>query len=149
MTSEAHREQFCAGLTCHVLGSPRLPCYPAVLWRHPNTDGEKADIRAGRIPEGWKDKSAKLAQKDRDARWTVKFSKAKPSDDGSPRIDIAVPSFGYKNHVGIDRRHGLIRTWTATHAARHDGAQLPNLISKVNTASTVWGARHRTGTDIR
>ncbi len=103
-----------------------------------NTDGEKADIRAGRVPEAWKDKPAKLAQKDRDARWTVKFSKAKPSDDGSRRIDIAVPSFGYKNHVGIDRRHGLIRTWTATHAARHDGAQLPNLISKANTASDVW-----------
>lgn len=103
-----------------------------------NTDGEKADIRAGRVPEAWKDKPAKLAQKDRDARWTVKFSKAKPSDDGSPRIDIAVPSFGYKNHIGIDRRHGLIRAWTATHAARHDGAQLPNLISKANTASTVW-----------
>ena len=103
-----------------------------------NTDGEKADIRAGRIPADWKDKPAKLAQKDRDARWTVKFSKAKPSDDGSPRIDIAVPSFGYKNHIGIDRRHGLIRTWTATHAARHDGAQLPNLISKANTASNVW-----------
>ena len=103
-----------------------------------NTDGEKADIRAGRIPEDWKDKPAKLAQKDRDARWTVKFSKAKPSDDGSPRIDIAVPSFGYKNHIGIDRRHGLIRTWAATHAARHDGAQLPNLTSKANTASDVW-----------
>ncbi len=103
-----------------------------------NTDGEKADIRAGRVPEAWKDKPEKLAQKDRDARWTVKFSKAKPSDDGSPRIDIAVPSFGYKNHIGIDRRHGLIRTWTATHAARHDGAQLPDLISKANTASTVW-----------
>ena len=103
-----------------------------------NTDGEKAEIRAGRIPEAWKDKPAKLAQKDRDARWTVKFSKAKPSDDGSPRIDLAVPAFGYKNHIAIDRRHGLIRTWTATHAARHDGAQLPNLISKANTASDVW-----------
>jgi IS5 family transposase len=103
-----------------------------------NTDGEKTEIRAGRIPEDWKDKPAKLAQKDRDARWTVKFSKAKPSDDGSPRIDIAVPSFGYKNHVGIDRRHGLIRTWTATDASRHDGAQLPALVSKANTASDVW-----------
>jgi hypothetical protein len=61
---------------------------------------------------------------DRDARWTVRFSKAKPSDDGSPPIDIAVPAYGYKNRVGIDRRHGLIRTWTAAHAARHDGAQL-------------------------
>ena len=103
-----------------------------------NSEGEKAEIRAGRIPDAWKDKPAKLAQKDRDARWTVKFSKAKPSDDGSPRIDLAVPAFGYKNHVGIDRRYGLIRTWTATDAARHDGAQLPNLVSKANTASDVW-----------
>ena len=39
-----------------------------------NTDSEKAEVRAGRIPEAWKDKPAKLAQKDRDARWTVKFS---------------------------------------------------------------------------
>ena len=83
------------------------------LWSSPPkqriTDGEKAAIRAGRGPEGWMNKPAKLAQKDRDARWTVKFFKAKPSEDGSPRIDIAVPSFGYKNHVGIDRCHGLIR----------------------------------------
>jgi IS5 family transposase len=103
-----------------------------------NTDGEKAEIKAGRIPEAWKDKPAKLAQKDRDARWTVKWSKAKPSDDGSPRIDLAVPAFGYKNHIGIDRRHRLIRTWTATDAARYDGAQLPSLVSKANTASDVW-----------
>ena len=64
-----------------------------------NRDGEKRDIKEGRIPEAWKDKPAKLAQKDRDARWTVKWSKAKPSDDGSPRVDLAVPAFGYKNHI--------------------------------------------------
>jgi IS5 family transposase len=103
-----------------------------------NTDGEKAEIKAGRIPEAWKAKPAKLRQKDRDARWTLKWSKAKPSDDGSPRLDLAVPAFGYKNHIGIDRRHGLIRTWVATDAARYDGAQLPNLVSKANTASDVW-----------
>jgi IS5 family transposase len=103
-----------------------------------NSDGEKRDIKAGRIPEAWKDKPAKLAQKDRDARWTVKWSKAKPADDGSPRVDLAVPAFGYKNHIGIDRRHGLIRTWVATDAARHDGAQLPNLASRANTGSEVW-----------
>src|ERR671913_477332 len=69
-----------------------------------NSEGEKAEIRAGRIPADWNNKPAKLRQKDRDARWTVKFSRAKPSDDGSPRIDLAVPAFGYKNHLGIDRR---------------------------------------------
>src|SRR5215203_3195354 len=112
--------------------------YEAAL-KQRNTDAEKRDIKEGRIPAGWADKPAKLAQKDRDARWTVKWSKAKPADDGSPRIDLAVPAFGYKNHVGIDRRHGLIRTWTVTDAARHDGAQLPALISKANTGSDVWG----------
>ncbi len=96
-----------------------------------NTEGEKAEIRAGRIPEAWADKPAKLAQKDRDARWTVKWSKAKPASDGSRRVDLAAPAFGYKNHVGIDRRHGLIRTWAATDAARHDGAQLANLVRLV------------------
>jgi transposase, IS5 family len=103
-----------------------------------NSEGEKAEIRAGRIPADWNNKPAKLRQKDRDARWTVKFSRAKPSDDGSPRIDLAVPAFGYKNHLGIDRRHGLIRTWATTDAARHDGALLPGLASKANTASDVW-----------
>jgi len=103
-----------------------------------NSDGEKRDIRNGRIPEAWKDKPAKLAQKDRDARWTVKFSKGKPDENGAPRIDLAVPAFGYKNHITIDREHGLIRTWTVTDAARHDGAQLPNLVSNNNTASSVW-----------
>jgi IS5 family transposase len=103
-----------------------------------NTDGEKREIKAGRIPEAWQDKPAKLAQKDRDARWTMKWSKAKPADDGSPRVDLAIPAFGYKNHIGIDRRHGLIRTWVATDAARHDGAQLPKLISKANTGSEVF-----------
>ena len=103
-----------------------------------NTEGEKAAIKAGRIPEAWADKPAKLAQKDRDARWTVKWSKAKPAADGSPRVDLAVPAFGYKNHVGIDRRHGLIRTWAVTDAARHDGAQLANLVTRANTGSGVW-----------
>ena len=104
-----------------------------------NTEEEKREIKAGRIPEAWKDKPAKLAQKDRDARWTVKWSKAKPAEDGSARVDIAVPAFGYKNHLGIDRRHGLIRRWAVTDAARHDGAFLPVLLDKTNTASDVWG----------
>ena len=46
--------------------------------------------------------------------------------------------FGYKNHVGIDRRHGLIRTFTVTDAAAHDGGQLARLLDPDNTASPVW-----------
>src|SRR5216684_7106067 len=103
-----------------------------------NTDGEKRDIKEGRIPAEWAKRPAKLRQKDRDARWTVKYTKAKPSEDGAPRVDLAVPAFGYKNHIGIDRRHRLIRRWMVTDAARHDGALLPELIDRTNTASGVW-----------
>jgi len=71
-----------------------------------NTEDEKRALKAGRVPEEWRRKPAKLAQKDRDARWTVKHSKAKPAEDGAKRVDIAVPMFGYKNHLGIDRRYG-------------------------------------------
>lgn len=103
-----------------------------------NTEAERAAIKAGQIPEGWAEKPAKLRQKDRDARWTVKFSKAKPREDGAPQVDLAVPAFGYKNHVAIDRRHGLIRGWTASHAAAHDGARLAEVIDADNTAGDVW-----------
>ena len=103
-----------------------------------NTEAERAAIKAGQIPEGWAEKPAKLRQKDRDARWTVKFSKARPREDGAPQVDLAVPAFGYKNHVAIDRRHGLIRGWTASHAAAHDGARLAEVIDTGNTAGDVW-----------
>lgn len=104
-----------------------------------NTNAEKQAIKDGRIPDAWKDKPKKLAQKDRDARWTVKYTKAKLRDDGSlPPVDLAIPAFGYKNHVSIDRAHGLIRKWTATHAAAHDGARLEDVLDRTNTASEVY-----------
>jgi transposase, IS5 family len=103
-----------------------------------NTDAEKAAIRDGRIPDGWERQPAKLAQKDRDARWTIKYTKAKPQDDEPHRVDLVIPAFGYKNHIAIDRAYGLIRTWTVTHAAAHDGARLEALLDRSNTASEVW-----------
>jgi IS5 family transposase len=106
--------------------------------RQRNTAAEKEAIKAGRIPEGWAEKPAKLRQKDRDARWTVKFSKAKPRQDGVPQVDLAVPAFGYKSHISIDRRHGLIRRWTTSDAAAHDGARLAAVLDRQNTASDVW-----------
>ena len=103
------------------------------------SNGEKADIKAGKVPEEWKDKPAKLRQKDRDARWTVKFSKAKAGEEGKAKQrDIAIPAFGYKNHASIDRRHGFIRGWNVTSASAWDGAQLANVLDRNNTGSTVW-----------
>jgi transposase, IS5 family len=108
--------------------------------RQRNTDDEKKAIKQGRIPANWKAKPAKLRHKDRDARWTVKFSKAKPRQDGSmPPVDLAIPLFGYQNHVSIDRRFGFIRRWVATDAATYEGRRLrQGLLDKTNTASGVW-----------
>lgn len=108
--------------------------------RQRNTKAEKADIKAGKIPEAWKDRPAKLRHKDRDARWTVKFTKAKPQEDGTvPAVDLAIPAFGYKNHISIDRRFRLIRRWKATDASAHDGARLrEGLLDRSNTGSAVW-----------
>lgn len=65
-----------------------------------NTDEEKAAIKEGRIPERWRDKPAKVRQKDRDARWSVKHIKAKVKEGADPKafnpIDLAIPMFGYK-----------------------------------------------------
>ncbi|RAH96263.1 hypothetical protein DLJ53_32685 [Acuticoccus sediminis] len=104
-----------------------------------NSDGEKADIKAGRVPEVRQGHPAKLRQKDRDARWTLVFGKARERNDGTRHAGIAIPLFGYKNHISIDRRHGFIRRWDVTDAAAHDGAKLRDgLLDRTNTASTVW-----------
>ena len=108
--------------------------------RQHNTDDEKKAIKEGRIPDSWRDKPAKLRQKDRDARWTVKFTKAKPREDGSlPSVDLAIPVFGYQNHISIDRGFGFIRKWSATDAATYEGRRLrEGLLDKTNTAAGVW-----------
>lgn len=108
--------------------------------RQRNTDAEKAAIKAGKTAGNiWPEKPARARQKDVDARWTVKFSKGKPAADGKPQTDIAIPVFGYKSHISIDRRHGLIRRQKVTDAAAHDGARLrEGLIDPNNTGSEVW-----------
>ncbi len=104
-----------------------------------NTQEEKDAIKAGKTAsEVWPDTPAKAAQKDVDARWTVKFAKARTAVGGKPQIDIAIPSFGYKNHIAIDQRFGFIRKSVVTHGARHDGSQLREVVTTDNTASDVW-----------
>ena len=97
-------------------------------------------IRGGGAPSGWS--PARQSQIDRDARWTLKRGRKRlPPEDGANRrqaVEIAVPVFGYKSHIGIDRAHGLIRTWKVTHAAAHDGRQLADLLDRGNTAAGVW-----------
>ena len=104
--------------------------------RQRNTQAEKRAIKEGRIPEDWKDKPAKLRQKDRDARWTVKFTRAKPKEAEINRATInlnaALESFPSEFQITQDK-------WAATDAAAYEGARLrEGLLDKTNTASGVW-----------
>ena len=69
--------------------------------RQRNTDAEKADLKAGRIPQDWAANPAKLRQKDRDGRWTPKRGRRKRKPDGTLMMEIATPVYGYKSHVGV------------------------------------------------
>jgi len=104
------------------------------------TEDEKGTVKGGDVPEGWS--KAKRVQMDTDGRWTIKRGRRRAPGYGEPQArvaaEIAVPVFGYKNHLGIDRRHGFIRTFAVTDAASHDGRQLGKLLDPDNTASSVW-----------
>jgi hypothetical protein len=113
-----------------------------------NTQDEKAAIKQGKTArEIWPGAPAKAAQRDVDARWTLKTGgKLRYRPDGTPLPMIATPVFGYKPvlgldpriHISIDRRFGFIRQAAVTSAAAPDGKQLGRLVSRENTGSGVW-----------
>ena len=106
------------------------------------TKEEKARARAGESASDiWPDAPARAAQKDTDARWTVKYSKARKTKDGGKDaglVDIAIPQFGYKTHISIDRKWRFIRRETTTDAARHDGHELATILDTANRSGKVW-----------
>ena len=59
--------------------------------RQRNTQEEKETIKSGETPKEWKSKPSKMAQKDTDARWTMKRGRKKES-----MSQLMVPAFGYK-----------------------------------------------------
>lgn len=77
-----------------------------------NSREENADIKEGRIPEGWGDDGKRLSHKDLDARWTKKNEQT---------------FYGYKNHVKVNARSKLIEAAVVTHAAVHDSQALEDL----------------------
>jgi IS5 family transposase len=88
-----------------------------------NTREENEAIKAGKTSEGWEEKPAKKAQKDKDARWTKKNEES---------------FYGYKNHVSIDRKHKLVRRYAETEASVHHSQKLDEVLDKSNTSNEVW-----------
>ena len=90
------------------------------------TDAENAEVKAGRsAAEVWP-----AGGRPRRIRGTstragrLQRSRARARPGGAEPTALAVPLFGHKLHVSIDRMHGLIRRQLATCAARHDGRRL-------------------------
>ena len=88
-----------------------------------NSREENEAIKAGRTPAGWEQQPAKNAQKDKDARWTKKHGQS---------------FYGYKNHIGVDAKHKLIRRYAETDASVHDSQKLDAVLDRSNTGKDVW-----------
>jgi IS5 family transposase len=89
-----------------------------------NTREEKAAIGQGQVPPDWNE--AKRAQKDVDARWTVKHGKQ---------------YYGYKLHANSDRRWGFIRSAEVTAASVHDSEKFETVLDPSNTCRDVYADR--------
>ena len=104
-----------------------------------NSRDENARIKAGETARTiWPDQSARAAQKDTDARWTLKFAKAKVTEGGRKLADIAIPAFGYKSTISICRRFGFIRKGKTTNGACFDGHRLQDVVMCDNADPDVW-----------
>lgn len=88
-----------------------------------NTREENKKIKAGKGESLWPENPDKKRQKDTDARWTKKNGKSR---------------FGYKNHIGVDNKHKLIRTFAVTPASTHDSQLLGELVAANNSSGDVW-----------
>lgn len=91
--------------------------------RQRNSRAENATIKEGLMPAEWESKSAKKVQKDIEARWTQKNGKN---------------YYGYKNHIGIDVKHKLIRAYDVTSASVHDSQCFERLLDGKNSSRTVY-----------
>lgn len=86
-----------------------------------NTREENAQIKEGSKPEDWNE--PKRRQKDTDARWLKKNGKN---------------YYGYKNHISVDVKNKLIRSYAVTDAGVHDSQVFGELLQKDNRNKDVY-----------
>lgn len=91
--------------------------------RQRNSREENAQIKTGTIPEQWKEKPAKLRQKDTDGRWTKKNNQS---------------YYGYKNHTKVDSKGKLITSYTVSDASVHDSQMLDPLLDHQDKAQNLY-----------
>jgi len=89
--------------------------------RQRNSREENKRIKQGEVPEDWGEQ--KKRQKDTDARWTKKNGQN---------------YYGYKNHIDVDVKHKLIRSYEVTSASVHDSQVFEGLLDEDNSSRDVW-----------
>ena len=94
--------------------------------RQRNNREDNAEIKEGKVPEDWKieENTAKLRQKDTDARWTKK--------NGTNH-------YGYKNHIKVDAKSKIIKTLVVTSAEVHDSQVLTDLLERSDRDHPICG----------
>jgi len=101
--------------------------------RQRNTREENKHIKeTGTVPEEWRVKPHKLAQKDIDARWTKKNN---------------TTFYGYKNHVKADTKTKLIEEYIVTDASVHDSQVMEQLLTEKDEGQPLYADSAYTGED--
>ena len=86
-----------------------------------NSREQNAQIKQGEIPQDWEE--VKRRQKDIDAQWSKRNGKR---------------YYGYKNHVNVEVKHKLIRTYAVTDASVHESNVFDELLEESNTSADVY-----------
>ena len=99
-----------------------------------NTAEENETIKEDQIPEGWEENNRKYAQKDTDARWTLKNNKS---------------YYGYKNHIIVDVETKIIRDYEVTSASVHDSQVYEELVAEVKPEEVVFADSAYSGEELK
>ena len=102
--------------------------------RQRNSKDENDVIKKDSVPEDWKDNPNKLRQKDTDARWTKKHD---------------TNHYGYKNHIKVDRKTKLVRTYKTTDASVHDSQALSDLLGRDDAHHELYADSAYSGEPIK
>lgn len=91
-----------------------------------NSRDENATLKRNETPAAWQEDkaTAKLRQKDVDARWTKKRNQS---------------YYGYKNHINADVKNKLIRGYETTPASTHDLTVLEDLVDFTQVGLPLYG----------
>jgi len=98
------------------------------------TKKERETIKRGELPEDWKQNPSIARQRDTDATWTKKHGKS---------------YFGYKNHIKMDEKRKLIRTFEVPPANVHDSQPVGILLNQEDAGQPLHGDAAYVGDPIR